>query len=74
VPRGQILPFNFDEYFHKCCRATSIVGATAEHNQQSTRMALDLIAAGKTPAELFATNAKKMSITSNEHSPIANGR
>jgi 2-desacetyl-2-hydroxyethyl bacteriochlorophyllide A dehydrogenase len=59
VPRGQIVPFNFDEYFHKCCRATSIVGATAEHNQQSTRMALELIAAGKTPAELLITHHVK---------------
>jgi threonine dehydrogenase-like Zn-dependent dehydrogenase len=51
VPRGQVMPINFDEYFHKCCRATSIVGATAEPNQQSTRMALEFIAAGLTPAE-----------------------
>lgn len=59
VPRGQIMPINFDEYFHKCCRATSIVGATAEPNQQSTRMALDLIAAGMTPAESLITHHLK---------------
>ncbi len=61
VPRGQILPFDFDGYFHKCCRATSIVGATAETNQQSTRLALDLIAAGKTQAESMITHHLKFS-------------
>lgn len=59
VPRGQILPFNFDDYFHKCCRATSIVGATAEANQQSTRMALKMIAAGMTRAESLITHHVK---------------
>jgi threonine dehydrogenase-like Zn-dependent dehydrogenase len=43
-PRGQIIPFNFEELFHKCCRAHTIVGATVEANQVSTRIALDLIA------------------------------
>jgi L-iditol 2-dehydrogenase len=43
-PRGQIIPFNFEEFFHKCCRAHTIVGATVEGNQISTRIALELIA------------------------------
>jgi L-iditol 2-dehydrogenase len=43
-PRGQTIPFNFDVLFHKCCRAQTIVGATVEPNQASTRKAVDLIA------------------------------
>jgi L-iditol 2-dehydrogenase len=43
-PRGQTIPFNFDVLFHKCCRAQTIVGATVEPNQASTRTAIDLIA------------------------------
>ena len=29
-PRGQVIPFNFELLFHKCCRARTIVGATVE--------------------------------------------
>ncbi len=43
-PRGQTIPFNFDVLFHKCCRAQTIVGATVEPNQASTRTAIDLVA------------------------------
>jgi L-iditol 2-dehydrogenase len=43
-PRGQTIPFNFDVLFHKCCRAQTIVGATVEPNQASTRKAVDLVA------------------------------
>jgi L-iditol 2-dehydrogenase len=43
-PRGQTIPYNFDVLFHKCCRAHTIVGATVEPNQASTRKAIDLIA------------------------------
>lgn len=46
-PRGQIIPFNFELLFHKCCHAHTIVGATVEPNQQSTRTAIDLVASGK---------------------------
>lgn len=46
-PRGQIIPFNFELLFHKCCHAHTIVGATVEPNQQSTRIAIDLVASGK---------------------------
>jgi 2-desacetyl-2-hydroxyethyl bacteriochlorophyllide A dehydrogenase len=46
-PRGQIIPFNFETLFHKCCRAQTIVGATVEPNQASTRKAVDLIANGQ---------------------------
>ncbi|MEX0614083.1 MAG: zinc-binding dehydrogenase [Pirellulales bacterium] len=46
-PRGQTIPFNFDRLFHKCCRAQTIVGATIEPNQASTRKAVDLIASGR---------------------------
>ncbi len=46
-PRGQTIPFNFDRLFHKCCRAQTIVGATVEANQASTRRAVDLVANGR---------------------------
>jgi threonine dehydrogenase-like Zn-dependent dehydrogenase len=46
-PRGQVFPFNFDTFFHKCCRAQTIVGASVELNQASTRTALELIAGGR---------------------------
>jgi threonine dehydrogenase-like Zn-dependent dehydrogenase len=46
-PRGQVIPFNFELLFHKCCRARTIVGATVERNQASTRIALDLVASGQ---------------------------
>ncbi|MDG2382325.1 MAG: zinc-binding dehydrogenase [Pirellulaceae bacterium] len=46
-PRGQYFSFAFEEFFHKCCKATTIVGATCETNQTSTRIALDVIASGE---------------------------
>jgi L-iditol 2-dehydrogenase len=46
-PRGQVIPFDFDTLFHKCCRAQTIVGASVEPNQTSTRIALNLIASGR---------------------------
>jgi threonine dehydrogenase-like Zn-dependent dehydrogenase len=46
-PRGQTIPFNFDRLFHKCCRAQTIVGATVEPNQASTRKAVELITRGR---------------------------
>jgi threonine dehydrogenase-like Zn-dependent dehydrogenase len=46
-PRQVVVPLNFDLLFHKCCRVQTIVGATVEPNQQSTRTALDLIASGR---------------------------
>ncbi len=42
-PRGQKMNFDFELFFHKCCRATTIVGATEESNQESTRMAIEMI-------------------------------
>lgn len=45
-PRGQYFNFNFEQFFHKCCSATTIVGAQEEPDLSSMRMALDLIAAG----------------------------
>jgi threonine dehydrogenase-like Zn-dependent dehydrogenase len=46
-PRGQRLHFNFEEFFHKCCDATTIVGVSDEPNLTSTRLALATIAAGE---------------------------
>jgi threonine dehydrogenase-like Zn-dependent dehydrogenase len=45
-PRGQHMRFNFEQFFHKCCFATTVVGAQEEPGQICTRMALDLIAQG----------------------------
>ena len=55
-PRGQIIPFNFEELFHKCCRAHTIVGATVEANQVSTRIALDLIASRRIDVSSLVTH------------------
>jgi threonine dehydrogenase-like Zn-dependent dehydrogenase len=46
-PRGQTIQFNFDNLFHKCCHAHTIVGSSVEANQTSTRIALDVIASGQ---------------------------
>ena len=46
-PRAQQLSFDFEQYFHKCCRAIAIVGAQSEPNQMSTRVALDVIGRGE---------------------------
>jgi L-iditol 2-dehydrogenase len=45
-PRGQVIPFNFENLFHKCCRARTIVGTAIEPNHASTRKALELVAGG----------------------------
>ena len=55
-PRAQTLPFRFDRFFHKCCRATTIVGAPFEPNQISTKIAVDLIANGEANAEALITH------------------
>ena len=55
-PRGQTIPFNFDRLFHKCCRVQTIVGATVEPNQASTRKALDLIASGRIDVSQLITH------------------
>lgn len=55
-PRGQIFPFNFELLFHKCCHAHTIVGATVEPNQQSSRLAIDLVASGKIDVSRLITH------------------
>ncbi len=55
-PRGQTIPFNFDRLFHKCCRAQTIVGATVEPNQASTRQAVDLVASGRIDVSKLVTH------------------
>ena len=56
VPRAQTFEYNFDRLFHKCCRASTIVGAFVEPDQMSTRMAIDLIAEGTAPASSLITH------------------
>ncbi len=55
-PRGQVIPFNFELLFHKCCHAHTIVGATVEPNQQSSRIAIDLVASGKIDVSRLITH------------------
>ena len=55
-PRGQTIPFNFDTLFHKCCRAQTVVGASVEANQASTRMAISLIASGQIDVSRIITH------------------
>jgi threonine dehydrogenase-like Zn-dependent dehydrogenase len=55
-PRGQVIPFDFDMLFHKCCRAQTIVGASVEPNQTSTRIALDLIDDGRIDVSQIITH------------------
>jgi threonine dehydrogenase-like Zn-dependent dehydrogenase len=55
-PRGQTIPFNFDVLFHKCCRAQTIVGATVEPNQASTRTAIDLVATSRIDVSQLITH------------------
>jgi threonine dehydrogenase-like Zn-dependent dehydrogenase len=55
-PRGQIIPFNFELLFHKCCHAHTIVGATVEPNQASTRKALEIIASGQLDVKPLITH------------------
>lgn len=55
-PRKQTFMFNYDRLFLKCCRATTIVGAVAEENQTSTRIALDMIASGEADAAPLITH------------------
>lgn len=58
-PRSQVVPFHFDRLFHKCCRATTIVGAACEHNQESTRTAIELVASGEADAMSLITHRVK---------------
>ena len=55
-PRAQTLPLNFDQLFHKCCRATTIVDASAEPGLTSMRQAVDLIARGEADAASLITH------------------
>jgi L-iditol 2-dehydrogenase len=55
-PRGQFIPFNFETLFHKCCHAHTIVGATVEPNQASTRKAIELVASGQVDVSRIITH------------------
>jgi L-iditol 2-dehydrogenase len=55
-PRGQTIRFDFDNLFHKCCHAHTIVGASVEANQLSTRIALDFITSGQIDVSQLITH------------------
>jgi L-iditol 2-dehydrogenase len=55
-PRGQSISFKFEEFFHKCCRAKAIVGASVEANHQSTRRAIELIHSGRIDVSKLTTH------------------
>lgn len=56
VPRGQTIPYEFAKFFHKCCRATTIVGSTDDPKLATTQRALDLIASGEADAKGMLTH------------------
>lgn len=58
-PRGQQFNIDFERFFHQCCRATTIVGATEEKDQNCTRMAIDLIAQDSSLARSLITHRLK---------------
>ena len=55
-PRAQTFAFDFDEYYHKCCRAQTIVGASNEPNLTSMHIAVDLVASGQANAKELITH------------------
>lgn len=55
-PRAQKFEFPFDRLYHKCCRATTIVGASDEPGLDSMHEAVRLVASGEAPAPLLITH------------------
>ena len=55
-PRAQEFSFRFDELYHKCCRATTIVGASNEPGVKSMHEAVQLVANGEACAESLITH------------------
>lgn len=55
-PRAQSFDFNFDGWYHKCCRATTIVGASNEPGLASMQRAVELVASGKANAADLITH------------------
>ena len=62
-PRAQTFPFDFDRLYHKCCRATTIVGASDEPSLTSMRLALELINSDNVDAESLITHRVPFSET-----------
>lgn len=56
VPRAHTFPFNFSQLFYKTCRASTVVGASIEPGQLSTRIAIDLIAGGSVDVQPLITH------------------
>jgi threonine dehydrogenase-like Zn-dependent dehydrogenase len=55
-PRAQTFAFNFDQLYHKCCRATTIVGASNEPNLTSMGLAVALVSSDVVDAKSLITH------------------
>lgn len=66
-PRAQVFPFNFDQLYHKCCRSTTIVGASNEPNLTSMQLAVDLVSGGEADARSIITHRVPFSETINAY-------
>ncbi|MCA9212246.1 MAG: zinc-binding dehydrogenase [Planctomycetales bacterium] len=62
-PRDQTFMYNFNGLYHKCCHASTIVGASNEPNLTSLRAAIDLVASGEAMAADLITHRVKFSET-----------
>lgn len=66
-PRDQHFSFNFYEFYKKCCRAQSIVGASNDPNLASMRAAVELVASGVADAKSLITHHVPFSETINAY-------
>ena len=55
-PRAQTFCFDYEHFFQKCCRATTIVGASNEIGLTSMHLAVELVATGEADAESLITH------------------
>lgn len=66
-PRDQVFPFNFYGLYNKCCKATTIVGASNEPNLTSMRSSVELVASGVANAKELITHRVPFSETINAY-------
>lgn len=56
VPHDQVISFNYAEFYRKCCRTRTIVGAMNEPGLVSTHLAIELIHRGEIDPGLVITH------------------